>query len=116
MDTPSTSAQVIITIIPIVGIVLGATVIFFYLLYSHKQKMFMIEKGLIKKINFDLDLFSLFAGLLLFFIGLCLTIFFEIKEGLSYGLLSGIIPLSCGFSLLIYYIIRLILKKDDTKR
>ncbi|MFH0976685.1 MAG: DUF6249 domain-containing protein [Spirochaetota bacterium] len=111
MQTPSTSAQIIVTVIPIVGIVMGAIVIFFYLFYNHKEKMLMIEKGITKRINFDLGIFSIFTGLLLFGIGLCLTIFFLVKEGFAYSLLSGIIPLSCGISLICYYIIRIIWHK-----
>jgi hypothetical protein len=106
MESPSAAAQIIVTIIPIVGIVIGSFVILSYIYYNHKQKIFMIEKGIYKKINFDLDVFSLFTGLILLSIGLCLTIFFRIKEGTSYSLLSGIIPLSCGASLLIYYFMR----------
>ena len=40
----STAAEVIVTIIPIVGIVFGCLVIYFYLYWNHKQKLFMIEK------------------------------------------------------------------------
>ena len=111
IESPSTAAQIIVTIIPIVGIVMGALVIFSYIYYNHKQKLAMIEKGITRNLNFDLDVFSLFTGLLLFSFGLFLTIFFIIKEGMSYSLLSGIIPLSCGISLLIYYTIRIILNK-----
>lgn len=104
----STAAQVIVTIIPIVGIVMGSTLIFFYLLYSHRQKMKMIEKGLIsQKSLFDIDSFSLFSGLLLLGIGLSLTLFFLIKEGSGFGVLSGIIPLSGGISLLLFFWIRM---------
>lgn len=113
--SPSAAAQIIVTIIPIVGIALGCTVLFFYLLYTHREKMLMIEKGLVRKSNFDIDLFSLFSGLLLTGIGSCLTIFFQLKEGVSYGTLSGIIPLACGVSLLAFYIIRLKTDKNKVK-
>ena len=103
MNTISTAAQIIVTIIPIVGIIAGAVVIFTSIYLNHKQKMMMIEKGIHRKINFDLEAFSLFTGLLLLSIGLCLTIFFGVKEGVGYSLLSGIIPLSCGAGLLVYY-------------
>jgi hypothetical protein len=103
---PSQAAQIIVTIIPIVGIVFGCTVIFFYLLLGYKQRKLMIEKGIFKKIEFDLDAFSLFTGLLLFCIGVSLVVFFAIKEGVSYGFLSGLIPLAVGASLLVFFIIR----------
>ena len=40
---PSAAAQVLIMVIPIVGIVMGSVVVFFYLLWRHKQNMMMIE-------------------------------------------------------------------------
>lgn len=104
---PSAAAQVIISIIPIVGIVMGSIVVFFYLLWNHRQKTRLIERGLYKRIDFDLDAFSVLAGLILFSIGACLVVFFLIKEGFSYGVLSGLIPLSIGISLLLFFVIRI---------
>ncbi len=113
MVSPSTAAQVIITVIPIVGILMGGVVIFFYLLWNYKQRLLIIEKGLYKKTHYDLETFSLFSGLVLTAIGLSLVIFFIIKEGFTYGVLSGLIPLSIGISLLIYFKIRSTQKKQQ---
>ncbi len=110
---PSTAAQVIVSIIPIVGIVMGCTVIFFFLMWHFKARILMIEKGLVKKTPFDLTAFSLFAGLILTAIGLSLIIFFVIKEGFSYGVLSGLIPFSIGSSLLLFFYIRSRLKSKN---
>ena len=104
---PSTAAQVIVSIIPIVGIVMGSIVIFFYILWNHKQKIRIIEKGIYKKTEFDLDGFSILAGLILFSVGACLVAFFLVREGFSYGVLSGLIPLSIGISFLIFFVIRI---------
>ena len=60
---PSEAAQVIISIIPIVGIVMGCVVIFFYMFWNYKHKKLLIERNLYKKTEFDLDSFSLFSGL-----------------------------------------------------
>ena len=106
MPSPSTAAQVIVSIIPIVGIVMGFLVIFFYLLWSFKVKVHMIEKGIYTRTPFDMDTFSLLSGLVLFIMGLVLTIFFLVKDGFSYGVLSGLIPVSIGVSLLIFFIVR----------
>jgi hypothetical protein len=112
-DVPSTAAQIILTIVPIVGIVMGSTVIFFYLMWSYRHKKLLIEKNLVKKTEFDFDSFSLFAGLILLSIGGSLVTFFLIKEGVSYGVLSGLIPLSIGISLIVFFIIRRKLIKND---
>ncbi|MDR1072122.1 MAG: hypothetical protein LBL45_00390 [Treponema sp.] len=102
---PSTAAQIIIAIIPIVGIFMGAVVVFFYLLWTHKRKMLLIQTGHYTRPAFDLRSFSLLAGLLLTSVGLALTIFLAIALGRSFGLLGGVIPLALGVGLLLYYTI-----------
>jgi hypothetical protein len=97
------AAQVIIAVIPIVGIVVGSGVVFFYLLWNYKLRALLIRSGHYDRGNFDLRSFSLLAGLLLSSVGLTLTIFFAIVQGAGYGLLGGIIPLSIGIGLLAYY-------------
>jgi hypothetical protein len=102
-QTPSTVAQVIISIIPIVGIVMGSVVVFFYLLWNHKRRTLLIKAGQFKRPDFDLLSFSLLAGLLLTTVGLALTVFLAIALGVNFGILGGIIPLAVGIGLLIYY-------------
>ena len=99
----STAAQVIIAIIPIVGIVMGAVVVFFYLLWNHRRRALLIKAGHYSRPGFDLLSFSLLAGLLLGSVGITLTVFLAMVAGLTYGLLGGIIPLSIGVGLLAYY-------------
>ena len=105
--TWSAAAQVIIAIIPIVGIVMGSVVIFFYLLWYHKRRTLLIQAGQYHPPKFDFFSFSLLAGLLLTAVGVTLTIFLIIAlRELSFGLLGGLIPLACGIGLLAYYGIR----------
>mgnify|MGYP000844247702 CR=1 FL=1 len=99
---PSVAAQIIVSIIPIVGIVMGCAVILFYLFFSFKLKREMIQKGIYSRTPFDMETFSLLAGLILFILGLILVFFFLVKDGFSYGVLSGLIPSAIGLSLLIY--------------
>src|SRR4030043_399545 len=110
---PSKAAQVIITVIPIVGIVMGGIVLFFFLYWHHKQRVLIIEKGRYEKKEFDFNSFSLFAGLVLASIGICLVVFFVILEGFTYPVLSGLIPFSLGASLLIFFVIRINMNKDN---
>jgi hypothetical protein len=102
-QTTSTAAQVIISIIPIVGIVMGSTVVFFYLLWNHKRKILLIQVQHYDSPEFDLLSFSLLTGLLLSSVGIALTVFLALALGINLGLLGGIIPLSMGIGLLIYY-------------
>ena len=99
----SNAAQVIIAIIPIVGIVMGSVVIFFYLLWNHRRRIFLIKAGHYARPDFNLLSFSLLAGLLLSVVGAALSVFLAIVVGANYGLLGGLIPLSIGTGLLIYY-------------
>jgi hypothetical protein len=112
-SVPSDAVNILISIIPIVGIFMGSVVIFFYLLWWHKQRMFLIQKDIVQKKNFDLDSFSLLTGLILLGAGGSLTLFFLLKEGLSYSVLSGIIPLSVGLSLMAFFIIRKKQRPDE---
>ncbi len=115
-NVPSAAVNIIVSIIPIVGIVMGSVVIFFYLLWSHKQRMLMIEKGLYARRYFDLKLFSLLLGLMLIGIGASLTLFFLLKEGLAYSVLSGLIPLGIGASLLAFFIVSRNVQSDERER
>ena len=108
----SAAAQVIISIIPIVGIVMGSMVIFFYLLWAHRRKTLLIQAGQYNSPKFDILSFSLLSGLLLSSVGIALTILLSIIEGASYGLLGGIIPLSMGVGLTTYFVIRRREKND----
>ena len=101
--TSSPAAQVIISIIPIVGIVMGSVVVFFYLLWNHKRMTLLIKAGQFRRPAFDLLTFSLLTGLLLSAVGLALTIFLAIALGANFGLLGGVIPLAIGIGLLVYY-------------
>jgi len=110
---PTYAAQVIIALIPIVGITMGAVVVFFYLLWIHRRRTLMIKAGNYTRPKFDLFSFSLLAGLLLTSVGLSLTVFLAVMTtGLNYGLLGGIIPLSIGVGLLGYHVIK---RVDRTK-
>ena len=105
-QTTSQAAQVIISIIPIVGIVMGSVVVFFYLLWNHKRRTLLIKAGQYQRPTFDLLAFSLLAGLLLTTVGFALTVFLAIALRVNFGLLGGIIPLAVGIGLLTYYGIR----------
>ena len=102
----STAAQIIIAIIPIVGIIMGCVVVFFYLLWNHRRRVLMIKAGQFQKPDFDILSFSLLAGLLLLSVGIALTVFLAVMKNSGYGLLGGIIPLSMGIGLLAYYLIK----------
>lgn len=105
-QVPSIAAQILITVIPITGIVMGSVVAFFYLLWHHKRTVLLIKAGRYERPVFDILSFCLLAGFLLAFVGTSLTIFLVLLEGFGYGLLGGVIPLSIGLGLLAFYGVR----------
>lgn len=113
MPTPSAAAQVIVSVIPIVGIVMGCLVILFYLLWDYKYKVFLVEKGLRKDKPFDFIAFCLLSGLILFTLGLCLVIVFLVIDGFSHSILGGLIPAAVGISLLLFVRISGSMKSRD---
>jgi hypothetical protein len=102
MQSPSVPAQIIISIIPIVGIVMGSVVVFFYLLWTHRERKLMIQMGSYVPFHLDLGVFSLLAGLLLTSIGGVLSLFIGLLSGITWGLLGGLLPLAIGIGLLVY--------------
>ena len=88
----SSAAQVLVAIIPIVGIVMGAVIAFFYLLWSHREKVRLIERGLYEARNVDLDAFCLLTGMVLVSIGIVLSVLFLAIEGFSYSPSGGSSP------------------------
>jgi hypothetical protein len=103
MNQTSAAAQVIIAIVPIVGISIGGIVLFFYILWHHHEIKLQIKTGTYKPAKFDYKTFSLLCGLLLTLVGFFLTIIFAVLDHLSYTLLGGLIPFATGLSFLLFY-------------
>ncbi|MCR4822161.1 MAG: hypothetical protein K5873_04735 [Treponema sp.] len=99
----SPAAQVIISLIPIVGIFIGGTVIFFALLWSHHETKQRIKAGEKSSPRFNYKASTLLCGLLLTGVGLMLTVFFALFDGISPALLGGLIPFTIGICLLFFY-------------
>ncbi len=99
----NSTAQIIISIIPIVGIGIGGIVVFFYTLWHHHENKLRIKMGTYQKSHFDYKAFSLLIGILLIGVGLLLSAFFALAHGSSPALLGGLIPLVIGICLIIFY-------------
>lgn len=97
------AAQVIVSLIPIVGISFAAIVIFFALLWKHNEIKMRISKNQYNPPVFNWKIFSLFAGLCLIGVGFTITLLFFVISGLSYAILGGLIPLILGIMFLIFY-------------
>ena len=104
MDTTLTpAAQVIVSIIPIVGIAFGGILIFFAILWHHHEVKQRIAMGTYTPFKFNFRAFSLLTGLLLVGVGLVLTAMFALLEGVCWALLGGLIPFILGVMLLLFF-------------
>lgn len=109
----SPAAQVVFSVVPIVGITFGAIIIFFWLLWRHHEIKLQIKNGTYKPAKINFKAFSLLTGLLLTGLGIILSLVFAIIDGFSYSILGGLIPAVIGICLLIFYKINPDFKKKD---
>jgi amino acid transporter len=107
----NSAAQVLIAAIPIVSVSVLAVLSFFVVLWDYKKQRLMIERGLTPKPK-NIDDKLLLIGIVAFFVGAGLLIFFGLKTGLSNSLLGGIIPVASGMGIISYYILIYRLKKN----
>ncbi len=116
MDTSLTpAAQVIIAIIPIVGIVFGATIVFFAILWRHHEIKQRIKNNSYTPVKFNWRAFTLLFGLCLIGVGLVLTAMFALLEGKTWAMLGGLIPLAIGIMLIIFYKLTSSNKSESSK-
>ncbi len=97
------AAQVIIAIVPVCGIFFCALVVFFAMLWKHREKSFLIKQGKVTPGVFKFKAFFLLSGLCLLGVGTVMTVMFALISGLSWSLLGGLIPLSLGIMFLVFY-------------
>ena len=112
------AVEVIIAVIPIVGIAMGATLVFFSLLWHHRERVLQIKTGRYEKKAFDFSTYSLLGGLVLTAVGTVLSIFFAILTAKNPNalpsLLGGLLPLAVGISLLLFH--KIGTKAEDEKQ
>ena len=97
------AAQVILSIVPIVGIAFAAIIVFFALLWRHREIKARIRTEQYIPPVYDWQAFSLLIGLCLCGVGLVLTVMFILLNGFTWTLLGGLIPLVLGLAVLIFY-------------
>jgi hypothetical protein len=95
---------VIIAIVPLVSVIVLGILTFFFMMWDHQKRLLIIQKGGTppsRKIEEKLFL----LGIVSLFIGIGLTIFFIIYNGISPSLLGGIIPTTAGLGIITAYVI-----------
>ncbi|MCB1172847.1 MAG: hypothetical protein KDK39_04750 [Leptospiraceae bacterium] len=100
----SPAAQVILALVPILAIVMGAVLMFFFLLWHYQIKRELVRTNQFEYTSREnLRLITLLTGLLSLATGLPMTVLFILVEGLSYVILGGLIPLFAGIALIVFY-------------
>lgn len=100
------AADVILSIVPLLGVVLGSVLLFFFFLWQYKLKKERIRTGtFVPGFTKHLRSFALLIGCLSISAGLPMTMIFLMLDGKSYSMLGGIVPFSCGIGLILFYYI-----------
>ncbi|MCB1165462.1 MAG: hypothetical protein KDK37_04020 [Leptospiraceae bacterium] len=102
---PQTSAaEVIISVVPLLGVILGATLLFFFFLWNYRLKKELIRAGQYQYQSLKtVRIFTLLIGIISLSVGIPMSALFIAMEGASYSLLGGLIPSFVGLGLIIFY-------------
>ncbi|MCS6984267.1 MAG: hypothetical protein NZM25_03940 [Leptospiraceae bacterium] len=104
LECTSSAAQIILSLVPIVGIVFGSALFFFFLFWQYKLRRELVLRGQYQsRIWEHLRILSLLVGSVSSLVGLTLSLLFFGVNGISYLLLGGLIPLSAGIGLILFY-------------
>ena len=99
----SGGAQVLIAILPLASVIVLGILVFFYMRWEHQKRMYILQQG--KNIpERKIDEKILLMGIVSFFVGTGLSVFFILHDGLSMSLLGGIIPAAAGAGIVTAYI------------
>jgi len=99
------AAQVLIAALPLVAVVLLAVLAFFAMLWDQQKNRILIARGE-KPVQRNIDEKILLLGMIALFVGIGLTAFFLLSEGMTSALLGGIIPTMTGLGVVVHYALR----------
>ena len=103
MGGSSAAAQIIIAIVPLLGVVMGVSAIFFFLLWRYRINKELIKAGQFeRRTTRNFRVFSLLLGTVSACIGLPMTVLFWAVEGVSLMMLGGLMPLAAGIGLILF--------------
>ena len=100
----SHTADVILSIVPMVAVVFGSVLVFFLLLYNYRLRREKIRQQIPTESALEhLRFISLLAGCLSVSAGIPLTLFFVFTNPANPGILGGLIPLFAGAGLIVFF-------------
>jgi type IV secretory pathway TrbD component len=104
VDNGSTAAEIILSLVPLLGVVFGCVLLFFFLLWQYRIRRELIRTGQHQPMFVtNIRMLSLLIGLLGIAAGLPMTLLFVLIEGVTYVLLGGLLPFFAGIGFLIFY-------------
>jgi uncharacterized membrane protein YqhA len=100
----SQTADIILSIVPMVAVVFGSVLLFFLLFYNYRLRKEKIRQQIQTESALEhLRFISLLAGCLSFTAGIPLTLFFVFTNPSNPGILGGLIPLCAGLGLIWFF-------------
>jgi hypothetical protein len=98
------AAQILIAAIPLVAVVVLGFLGFFYFLWDFRTIRFIVDKGG-TPLPRRLDEKLLLIGIVSFFVGIALLVFFLLKGEIGDSLLGGLIPTMAGAGIIVHFIV-----------
>ena len=100
----STAPEIILSLVPLLGVVFGCVLLFFFILWQYRIRRELIRTGQHRPMFVaNIRVLSLLIGLLGVSAGLPMTLLFLLIEGVTYVLIGGLLPFSAGIGFLIFY-------------
>lgn len=110
----STAPEILLSLVPLVGIVFGCVLLFFFLLWQYRIRRELIRTGQHTPMFVaNIRMLSLLVGLLSIAAGLPMTLLFMAIEGVDYVLLGGLLPLFAGIGCIVFYALT---RRESSKR
>ncbi|MCR9145266.1 MAG: hypothetical protein NXI24_23710 [bacterium] len=99
-----TASEILLSLVPLLGVVLGCVLLFFFFLWQYRIRRELIRTGQHQPMFVtNIRILSLLIGLLGIAVGLPMTLLFILIEGVTYVLLGGLLPFFVGIGFLIFY-------------
>lgn len=100
----SSAPEILLSLVPLVGIVFGCVLLFFFLLWQYRIRRELIRSGQHTPMFVaNIRMLSLLVGLLGIAVGLPMSLLFVAIEGVDYVLLGGLLPLFAGIGCIVFY-------------
>jgi hypothetical protein len=106
MDLAESIVKILISLIPITGIIMGGITILLFFKWYFEYKKYLIDSGKYQPFRIkDFRILILLIGILFISAGLPLTIVFLYVSGISFPILGGLVPLFVGIGLIVFYVL-----------